>query len=79
MLAHVKRIKGYTHKYLCVITPDDESPIGSIEIPNVNIKWIPWRAIYELTTNGAGTNDIQGYFKMQLKEYLAMKEDLVGF
>ncbi|MFA7677555.1 MAG: hypothetical protein WCY34_05230 [Candidatus Omnitrophota bacterium] len=79
LLAHAKRIKGYEHKYLCVITPDDESPIGSIDMPNVNIAWIPWRAIYELTTSGAESNGIQGYFRMQLKEYLAMKEDLVGF
>jgi len=79
LLAHIRRIKGYEQKHLCVITPDVESPVGSIEIPNVNIKWIPWRAIYELTTSNAEMYGIPEYFKIQLKEYLAMKEDLVGF
>jgi len=79
LLAHTKRIKGYAQKYLCVITPDDESPIEKIEIPNVHIEWIPWRAIYELITSTSEAHGIPEYFRTQLKEYLAMKEDLVGF
>lgn len=79
LLAHVKRIKGYDQKYLCVVTPDEESPVAETKIPGVNVKWIPWRKIYELIANETEDHGIPGYLRTQLKEYLAMKEDLVGF
>ncbi len=79
LLAHIKRIKGYSQKYLCVITPDEESPLNGIDIANVKIQWIPWREIYSLVSKNKETQSISGYLRNQLKEYLAMKEDLVGF
>ena len=79
LLAHVKRVKGYDQKHLCVITPDDESPIAEPKITGVNVEWIPWRKIYELIANETEDHGIPGYLRTQLKEYLAMKEDLVGF
>ena len=78
LLAHKKRIRGYSKKYLCVITPDDESPIQDMQIEGINISWISWSKIYEMLQNNQ-RNDLPGYFKAQLKEYLAMSEDLVGF
>lgn len=79
LLAHAKRIKGYDQKYLCAITPDEESPVKNISIPNVNVKWISWRDVYKLVSREKGSQDLSGYLGNQLKEYLAMKEDLVGF
>ena len=79
LLAHIKRIRGYSKKYLCVITPDDESPIQDIQINGINISWISWSKIYEMLHNNQ-RNDLPGFFRSQLKEYLAMSEkDLVGF
>jgi hypothetical protein len=77
--AHAKRIKGYGQKYLCVITPDDQSPVQNLSIPNVEIKWVSWRDIYDLVGMEKEIQDLSGYLRNQLKEYLAMKEDLVGF
>jgi len=79
LLAHVKRIKGYSQKYLCVITPDEESPITDINIHNTNIQWISWREIYKLLSKEKENQGVSRYLRDQLKEYLAMKEDLVGF
>lgn len=79
LLAHAKRIKGYGQKYLGVITPDEESPIKNISILNVNVKWLSWRDVYKIVSSGKGHQDLSGYLRNQLKEYLAMKEDLVGF
>ncbi|HHT9125644.1 MAG TPA: hypothetical protein ACFYD6_07470 [Candidatus Brocadiia bacterium] len=79
LLAHIKRIKGYPQKHLCVITPDEESPVKDFNVSNIDIRWISWREIYDFVTN---EKEIQGgswYLRNQLKEYLAMKEDLVGF
>jgi len=77
--AHVKRIRGYAQKYLCVITPDEESPVKKIHIPNTKIQWISWRKVYELVSKEKKGQGISGYFRNQLKEFLAMKKDLVGF
>lgn len=79
LLAHAKRIKGYDQKYLGVITPDEESPIKNISISNVNVKWLSWRDVYKIVKSEKGHQDLSGYLRNQLKEYLAMKEDLVGF
>ena len=79
LFAHAKRIKGYSQKYLCIITPDEESPIKNVSIPNIDIKWISWRDIYKLISKEKENQDLSGYLRNQLKEYLAMKEDLVGF
>lgn len=79
LLAHTKRIKGYGQKYLCVITPDEGSPVQGLNIPGVEIRWISWRGIYDLVSQEKESRDLSGYLRNQLKEYLAMKEDLVGF
>lgn len=77
--AHVKRIRGYSKKHLCVITPDEESPIKEIDIPNTDIRWVSWREIYDLVSHEKEAQGVSAYLRDQLKEYLAMKEDLVGF
>jgi len=79
LLAHTKRIRGYSQKYLCVVTPDENSPIKDVNIPNVDITWISWRDVYNLVSKEKEGQDLSGYLINQLKEYLAMKEDLVGF
>jgi hypothetical protein len=79
LLAHIKRIKGYSQKYLCAITPDEDSPVKDINVPNVDIIWISWRDVYNLISKEKEDQDLSGYLRNQLKEYLAMKEDLVGF
>ena len=79
LIAHTKRIRGYSQKYLCVVTPDQDSPIKDINIPNVDIAWISWRDVYKLVGKEKESQDLSGYLIKQLKEYLAMKEDLVGF
>lgn len=79
LLAHTKRIRGYSQKYLCVVTPDEDSPVKDVNIPNVDIAWISWRDIYNLVSKEKGGHDLSGYLINQLKEYLAMKEDIVGF
>lgn len=79
LAAHLKRIRGYSQKYLCVITPDEKSPVDDIDIPNTKIKWISWRSIYDLVSKEKDIQGVSGYLRGQLKEYLAMKEDLVGF
>lgn len=79
LFAHIKRIKGYNQKYLCIITPDERSPAVNICVPNVRIEWIPWRDIYKLISKENEDQSSSGYLANQLKEYLAMKEDIVGF
>lgn len=79
LLAHTKRIRGYSRKYLCVVTPDEDSPVKDVNIPNVDIAWISWRDVYSLVNKEKEGHDLSGYLINQLKEYLAMKEDLVGF
>ncbi len=77
--AHIKRIKEYPQKHLCVITPDEESPVKDFNISNIDIRWISWREIYDFVTNEKEIQGESGYLRNQLKEYLAMKENLVGF
>jgi len=79
LLAHTKRIRGYSQKYLCVVTPDEYSPVKDVNIPNVDIAWISWRDVYNLVSKEKEGHDLSGYLINQLKEYLAMKNDLVGF
>jgi len=79
LVAHTKRIRGYSQKYLCVITPDEYSPVKDVNVPNVDITWISWRDVYNLVSKEKESQDLSGYLINQLKEYLAMKEDLVGF
>lgn len=79
LIAHTKRIKGYSQKYLCVVTPDEDPPVKDIHIPNVDIAWVSWRDVYNLVSKGKKSKDLSSYLLKQLKEYLAMKEDLVGF
>jgi hypothetical protein len=79
LLAHTKRIRGYSQKYLCVVTPDEDSPVKDVNIPNVDIAWISWRDVYNIVSKENEGQDLPGYLINQLKEYLIMKEDLVGF
>ncbi len=79
LLSHVKKIKVYNQKYLCVITPDERSPIENIKIPNADIKWIPWCEIYKLVSENKESQGLSGYLRDQFKEYLIMKKGLVGF
>ena len=77
--AHAKRIRDYPFRYLCVITPDEESPIEGLMIEGVESRWISWKQIYMLINRQKGHRGLPEYFRKQLKEYLSMKEDLVGF
>jgi len=77
--AHAKRIKGYSKKHLCVITPDEKSPVKDLSISNTDIQWIPWREVYNFVSEEKDSQDLSGYLRDQLKEYLTMKEDLIGF
>ena len=77
--AHAKRIRDYPLRYLCVITPDEESPIEDLMIEGVESRWISWKQIYVMITREKKERGLPEYFRKQLKEYLSMKEDLVGF
>lgn len=80
LLSHVRRIRNIEQKYLCVITPDHKNPVKNIQIPNVNIVWISWRKIYNWVSDNIKDNPIvPNCLTKQFKEYLAMKENLVGF
>lgn len=79
LCSHLRKIKGYEQKFLCVITPDEQSPVDFI-LDGVPVKWFSWRAIYELIISCYDNNDkIGNYLITKLKEFLLMKEDLVGF
>lgn len=77
--AHAKRIREYPKRYLCVITPDEESPIEGLMIEGVISRWISWKQIYTLINHQKRHRGLPEYFRKQLREYLSMKEDLVGF
>jgi len=77
--AHAKRIKGYSRKHLCAITPDEISPLNDIDIYDTTTRWISWKEIYNLINNVGKSQGVSGYLRDQLKEFLAMREDLVGF
>lgn len=80
LLRHSKRIKGYEDKYLCVITPHDESPIQDSEINGAKVRWFSWREIYEIVNNHKTVDsELSEFMQIQLKEYLVMQENLVGF
>jgi len=78
---HTRKLRGYTEKYLCVITPDEESPVENIQISGVSKPvWVSWRQIYQLVNNQKKrTSAVAHYLRKELKEFLAMKEDLIGF
>lgn len=79
LIAHVKRIRSYAQKFLCIITPDEKSPIEDSNITDVKIVWVSWRNVYALISNQTNGQGVSEYLGGQLKEYLAMKEDLIGF
>jgi len=79
LLGHLKRIRGYSRKYLCVITPDEASPLADLNIRGADLAWVSWRQVYELVDKTEDGQAVARYLRDQLKEYLAMKEDLVGF
>lgn len=77
--SHIRKIRGYEQRFLCVITPDDKSPVDVI-LDGVPIKWFSWRVIYELIIScHANSDKIGNYLVAKLKEFLLMREDLVGF
>ncbi len=77
---HSKCLRIYDEKFICVITPDDENPIPELKIENVSIKWLPWRDIYNFIGNVKKKNsELSEFLTKQLKEYLYMVKDLVGF
>ena len=59
--SHVRKIRSYENKFLCLITPDSQLPIKESIINGATVKWFSWRQIYELVTrftstaNGAGS------------------------
>jgi hypothetical protein len=77
--SHIKRIRDYPKRYLCLITPDHESPIKGLDDLDATICWISWRDVLNLVHAAQTNNAVAEYFKDSLKEYLAMKDDLVGF
>ena len=79
LLGHTQRIRDYPQKFLCVITPDEESRIKDLVIKDVRCEWISWKDIYGLMNSRKASRDLSEYFRKQLKEYLLMKEDLIGF
>src|SRR3972149_9149109 len=70
----------YNEKFICVITPDDENPIPELKIKNVVIKWLSWREIYNfIGKERKGNSKLSEFLTKQLKEYLYMVKDLIGF
>ena len=77
--SHLRKIRGYDKKFLCVITPDDKNPVINI-LDDVVPTWVSWRQIYDLVVSlNIDKKNISGYLVSELKEFLLMKEDLVGF
>ena len=77
--SHIRRIRYYENKFLCLITPDTQSPIKET-INNTTVKWFSWRQIYELVAQFTSTaNGVGSFLINELKEFLLMKDDLVGF
>ena len=78
--SHVRKIRSYENKFLCLITPDSQLPIKESIINGATVKWFSWRQIYELVTRFTSTANGAGSFLIkELKEFLLMKNDLVGF
>ena len=78
--SHIRKIRSYESKFLCLITPDAQPPIKETIINGATVKWFSWRQIYELVTQFTSTTNGVGSFLInELKEFLLMKGDLVGF
>lgn len=76
--SHVKQIRHFANKYLCVITPDEE--FKKVNINNTCVKWLSWRQAYELIAKHSDTkSELARYFTLQAKEFIAMKNDIIGF
>ncbi len=77
---HSNCFGNYNEKFICVITPDEENHIPELKIENVSIKWLSWREIYNFIGNEKRKySKLSEFLTKQLKEYLSMKKDLVGF
>jgi hypothetical protein len=80
LLSHVKQIRHFDDKYLCVITPDEVSPVKEIDISDTKVKWLSWRQAYELIVKCSDArSELARYFTLQAKEFMAMKNDIIGF
>jgi len=77
---HIKNIPlDIPDKYLLVLSPDYENPLFSFQSPDVKSRWLSWKSVYDLINGKKYKKDLPGFLKKQLKEYLAMKENLIGF
>jgi len=80
--SHLKEVASYNEKYLCVITPDDSSPIEELKARGeigVNSIWLSWREIYEMLGDYKSPKNAEEFLQNQLKEFLYMQNDLIGF
>lgn len=78
--SHIRKIRSYENKFLCLITPDTQPPIKETIINDATVNWFSWRQIYGLVTQFTSTTNGAGSFLIKaLKEFLLMKDDLVGF
>jgi len=65
-----------------VITPDDSSPIEELKARGeigVNSIWLSWREIYEMLGDYKSPKNAEEFLQNQLKEFLYMQNDLIGF
>lgn len=76
---HVRKARKYAKRHLCVITPDEKRPPKCRNVSGADTVWIPWKEIYGLVSEGKEDRNLAGYMERQLKEYLAMKDGLIGF
>ena len=82
MGSHLKGMAERDENYLCVITPDDSSPIEGLKARGeigVNSLWLSWREIYEMLDDFKSPKNAQEFLQSQLKEFLYMQNDLIGF
>ena len=80
--SHLEEIPSYNEKYLCVITPDDSSPIEDLKARgeiDINSIWLSWREIYEMLGDYKSPKNAEEFLQSQLKEFLYMQNDLIGF
>jgi len=80
--SHLREVASYNEKYLCVITPDDSSPIEELKARGeigVNSIWLSWREIYEMLGDYKSPKNAEEFLQNQLKEFLYMQNDLIGF
>ncbi len=80
--SHLREVASYNEKYLCVITPDDSSPIEELKARGeigVNSIWLSWREIYEMLGDYKSPKNAEEFLQSQLKEFLYMQNDLIGF